>query len=182
MGRSFLPADENPATASILSYPQRAAGLDRSECVLLIAIRWWVATFRQGEDPMPRLHQGLEIAGAREAAQSVDALMGTVARTARRPIDIHGPRCPGLFADEQQLLHAASLTQAGESALAERSLCRALLSSQGAAYALGPLEGLSAAFTDARLFLRRRRLPADDLSGSGMTQAWMSAVPGETLH
>jgi hypothetical protein len=152
MGQLFQPA-EIQAT-----YPDRAAELDRSECVLLIALRWWVEAYRTSEDPVPRLTQGLDIAGAPDAALSIDALMRTVARTARRPIDIHCPRCPGVSGDEAQLLHAVSLIQAGESAQAERMLCRELLSSNGASFALGPLEGLGEVFASAHLILRRRRL------------------------
>ena len=166
MGQLFHLAETHP------TYPDRAAELDRSECVLLIALRWWVEAYRTSEDPIPRLTQGLDIAGAGDAALSIDALMRTVARTARRPIDIHCPRCPGVSSDEAQLLHAVSLIQAGESAQAERMLCRELLSSNGASFALGPLEGLGEVFAIARMNLRRRPAPENLASWS----------PAGTLH
>jgi hypothetical protein len=68
--------------------------------------------------------------------------MAIIARTTRHPVAIHCPRCPRLSRDEIHLLYVASLVQAGECALAERTLRVALLSASGAEFALGPLEGL----------------------------------------
>jgi hypothetical protein len=139
-------------------YPDLAADLDRAECILLIAIRWWVTSIRQQEDPIPRLCQALENAGAAGAAFPIDGLMTIVSRVVTRPVDIHCPRCPCLSRDEQHLLRAASLMQAGDRDLAEKVLRTSLLSAQGAEFALGPLEGLGTLFAQARLFLSRRRL------------------------
>lgn len=139
------------------AYPVRTDALDTAECLLLIAIRWWVADFRQGQDPLPRLCKAMGTAGARDAAVSVDGLMGVVARTGRQPIAIHCPHCPHLSEDEKHLLHAASLAQAGESGLAEQALRTALLSSSGVEFALGPLEGLGDLFAEAKLLFRRRQ-------------------------
>ncbi|MDR3531166.1 MAG: hypothetical protein P4L90_11515 [Rhodopila sp.] len=86
---------------------------------MLVAIRWWVADFRQHDDPLPRLCQAMGTAGARDAAFSVDQLMSVFIRSARRPMAIHGPRCRGLSGDEKHLLNAASLVQAGESKMAD---------------------------------------------------------------
>ena len=92
--------------------------------------------------------RGFEAAGTCDAAFTVDALMAIIARTGRQPIDIHCPRCPHVSGDERLLLHAASLTQAGHSHLAEKALCTALLSAQGAEFALSPLQGLGKLFAD----------------------------------
>jgi hypothetical protein len=54
--------------------------------------------------------------------------------------------------DERLLLHAASLTQAGHSHLAEKALCTALLSAQGAEFALSPSQGLGKLFADTGSF------------------------------
>jgi hypothetical protein len=86
------------------SYPDLSADLDTAECVLLIAVRWWVCSYRNGDDAIPRLRQGLESAGVPDAAFSIDGLMRVVATTVTRPIDIHGPRCPHLSLDEKHLL------------------------------------------------------------------------------
>ena len=145
-------------------FPDTAAALDPAECTLLTAIRWWVDAYRRDEDPMPRLCQGLETAGASDAAFSVNALMATIARPVQQPITIHCPRCPHLSDDERHLLHAASLAQAGDGRLAENALRAALLSAQGAEFALGPLWGLGGLFAEAGLFFRRRRPPAAGLS------------------
>jgi hypothetical protein len=144
----------------LAEYPDTSTALDPAECVLLSAIRWWVADCRQRDDPLPRLCQAMGTAGVHDAAFSVDKLMAVFVRSARRPMAIHCPRCPGLSEDEKHWLNAASLVQAGESEMAERVLRTALLSAQGAEFALGPLRGLSELFTEARLFLRRRRSPA----------------------
>jgi hypothetical protein len=168
-------------------YPSRTALLDAAELALLSAVRCWVAALRQGEDPVPGLCRHLHAAGARDAAFSVDALMAVVARTVRRPIAIRCPHCPRLSADERHLLHAASLVQAGAGALAERALRNALLSAQGAAFALGPLEGLGALFAGARLLFGRRHAPAEEPTQAaaietGATEAWAPADLPRTLH
>jgi hypothetical protein len=162
-------------TLSPAEYPDNSAALDPAECILLIAIRWWVDSYRRDEDPMPRLCQGLEAAGTCDAAFSVNALMAIIARTVRQPIAIHCPRCPHVSEDERHLLHAASLTQAGNGHLAEKALC-ALLSAQGAEFALGPLRGLGEFFAEAGFFFRRRRSPVTE-------QAPAKAVePPATIH
>jgi hypothetical protein len=129
---------------SLGGYPDNSAALDPAECILLIAIRWWVDSYRRDEDPLPRLCQGLEAAGTCDAAFTIDALMAIIARTGRQPIAIHCPRCPHVSDDERLLLHAASLTQAGHSHMAEKALCAALLSAQGAEFVnsrLAPCKG-----------------------------------------
>ena len=37
------------------AYPVTTDALDAAECVFLIAVRSWVADYRKGEDPLPRL-------------------------------------------------------------------------------------------------------------------------------
>jgi hypothetical protein len=112
------PAGSNPEMpvgqisqlpVSPAGYPNNSAALDPAECILLIAIRWWVDSYRRDEDPMPRLCQGLEAAGTCDAAFSVDALMAIIARTVRQPIAIHCPRCPNVSDDERLLLPADQL-------------------------------------------------------------------------
>ncbi len=161
------------------SYPDRAADLDHAECVLLIAIRSWVDCYKLGEDPIPRLCQGLEIAGAPDAAFSIDGLMTVVARSVVRPVEIHCLRCPQLSDDEKNLLRAASLAQADDGELAEKVLRTCLLSAQGAEFAIGPLEGLAELFAQARLFLCRRRLPAEHPAADDTRESWS---PPQSLH
>jgi hypothetical protein len=164
------------------SYPTHSADLDKAECVLLLAMRWWVASRREGEDPLPRLFRGLGTAGAHDAAFAIDSLMAVVARTARRQIAVHCPRCPGLSDDEAQLLHAASLAQAGDAPQAERALRHALLSAQGAEFAIGPLEGLGTLFTEASLRLRRRLPRQSDPSAIAWAESWQPSATPDTLH
>jgi hypothetical protein len=156
------------------AYSNVTADLDRAECVLLLAIRSWVESYKQGEDPLPRLCQGLQTAGAPDAAFSVDRLMALVARVVSRPIDIRCPRCRQLSVDEKHLLRAASLAQAGDSPLAEKVLRTTLLSAQGAEFAVGSLESLAELFDEARLFLSLRRLPPED-----SRESW---APGQSVH
>src|ERR1700712_385237 len=112
-------------------YPTLTASLHKAECVLLLAIRWWVSCCRTDEDPLPRLRVGLAFAGAADAALSIDGLMTIVERAVRRPVDVRAPRCPDLSHDETNLLQAAGLVQAGHSSLAERVLRTTLLSAPG---------------------------------------------------
>ncbi len=147
-----------PTTSDL--YPARSPDLEEPEAVLLLGLRWWVADVREHVNPLPRLRHGMGLAGASDAAVSIDALMSIIGGTARRPLEVHGPGCDCLSADEQQMLHAASLVQAGDSPRAEQVLRTALLSAQGADMALGPLQGIGRLFSAARLLLRRRRAPA----------------------
>jgi hypothetical protein len=157
------------------TYPDSTTGLEPAESVLLLAIRWWVADHREGEDPLPRLCEALRIAGPHDAAFAVDRLMSVVRRTARQPVAIHCPRCPHISGDEQYLLHVACLTQLGHGSLAERVLRTALLSAAGAEFALGPLGSVAELFTEARLLFRRRRAPAS-------LEAWTPDSPVVRLH
>jgi hypothetical protein len=173
----IIPFAPTPAT-----YPNSTTLLDAAERAFLIAVRWWASAFRHGEDPVPHLCQHLHALGARDAAFSVDALMAIIARTVRQPIAIHCPRCPQLSPDEAHLLHAASLTQAGESALAARALRTALLSASGAEFALGPLAGLGELFARASLLFSRRRSRIEELSPAGAIKTWSPSIPTPTLH
>jgi hypothetical protein len=160
-------------------YPDLTADLDKAECVLLVAIRSWVACYREGEDPIPHLCQGLETAGAHDAAFSIDRLMALVARVVTRPVDIRCARRPQVSLDEKHLLRAASLAQSGDSGLAEKALRTTLLSAQGAEFAVGSLEDLGELFRQARLMLSRRRLLLGDQDGGDDRQAWS---PPHPLH
>jgi hypothetical protein len=142
--------------------PGRVADLGFAESVLLGAIRCWVEAYRGGDDPVPRLRRGLKTTGTADAAFSIDALMTIVARTVRRPVEVHCPGCPNMSDDEKQLLYAASLAQAGASDIAEKVLRTTLLSAEGAAFAIGSLEGLGKLFTHAWLFLTRRTSTAQE--------------------
>jgi len=158
-------------------YPDRAADLDTADCVLILAIRWWVENYKAGADPIPRLREALETAGAHDAAFSIDGLMTIIARLARYQVDIRCPRCPNVSDDEKQLLHAASLAQAGSGPLAEKALRTALLSAEGAAFAACTLEGLGDLFAKARLFFTRRAPPVPD--DGDEREAWS---PPQVLH
>lgn len=158
------------------AYPSTVTALDSAERVFLLAVRWWVTDYRQGEDPVPRLCRSMRIAGVHDAAFSVDQLMSVIARSVRRPITIQCPRCPNISRDETHLLHTASLVQAGEIELAERALRTALLSASGAEFALGPLEGLGELFTRASLFFGRRQKPAEDASSSDTAQLQLTVT------
>ena len=163
-------------------YPDVAAAVDPVECVLVIAVRWWVESYRRDEDPMPRLCQGQKIAGSGDATFSTDSFMAIIARTVRQPIAIHCPRCPLLSDDEKLLLLAANLAPAADSRLAEQALRTALLSAQGAEFALVPLERLGALLAEARLVCRRRRPSAEVLAPSEATEPCGPPARPGTLH
>ncbi len=163
-------------------YPDAAAELDTAECVFLVAIRWWVTDFRHSNDPLPRLSQALENAGAHDAAFSIDQLMALIARSARRSIAIHHPRCPGLADDEKLLLQAASLAQADKPDRVEYVLRTTLVSAEGAEFARGPLEGLGALFAAARLRFRRRRSLLTHYSEPARVEPWQPHATLGTRH
>jgi hypothetical protein len=97
-------------------------------------------------------------------------------------IAVHCPRCPLLSDDEDLLPHAANLTQAGDSHLAEQALRPAPLSAQGAEFALVPRERLGALVAAARLVFRRRRPSAEVLAPSEATAPWVPPVRPGTIH
>jgi hypothetical protein len=146
---------------SVDPYPERRSGLEDPEAVLLIGLRWWAEDTRLQHDPLPRLRQGMAIAGLPDSALAIDAFMTIAGRTAYRALEVHGPGCDCLSPDEKHLLHAASLVQAGHNALAERALRTTLLTAQGADMALGPLMGIGQLFSSARLFFRRRAVSSN---------------------
>jgi hypothetical protein len=135
-----------------------------------------------GVEPLPRLCQALDIAGAHDAAFSVDRLMAVVARSVRQSIVIQCPRCPRMSDDEKSLLHAASLAQAGDAQCAEKALHTVLLSAQGAEFALGPLKGIGELFAAARLLFRRRSPPLTGDVISGIVEPWSPPESSGTVH
>jgi hypothetical protein len=170
-------------TRQLPSYPAEVGDLATAEAVFLIALRCWVADRRQGADPLPRLRGDMSRAGAHDAAaSSVDHMMRVIARSAWRQVEIGCPRCTNLTPDELCLLHAASLAQAGETGRAEACLHAAMLSRQGAEFAMGPIEGLGEIFSDAELVFPSRSLPALDGAAHAPVEAWMPPPPPPRLH
>lgn len=163
-------------------WPENASDLAPIERTVLLALRLWAAAFRRGEDPMPDLFAAMAERGApRDAALSVDALLAVAARTARRPLDLRCPSCPGLSDDEARLLRAGALAQRGDPDAAEGAL-RPLLSDAGASFALGPLEGLGALLAAAgrRLPLRRPPPVTAEADARALIEGW--APPAGPIH
>ncbi|MBL6454854.1 hypothetical protein JMJ55_05935 [Belnapia sp. T6] len=154
--------------SSYASYPQATADLWPSEDLALSAMRDWLEAVRQGEDPLVRLGRLMAGPGIPDAALSVDHLLRVIARTARWRVDIRCARCPYLSRDEQRLLCAAALAQAGQPMRARVTLQSGLLRRQGAEFALASLEGLGRLMRSAGLILPRR------FAGQGVAQpAWL---------
>ncbi len=151
--------------------PWHTRQLESAESVFLLSIRWWVADHRDDADPMPRLQSALITARAPDAAAPLDRLMTVIARTARRPIAIHMPRCALLSKDERYLLQALCHAKAGDGRSAERLLDATLVSTIGAQFALGPLEGLATLFAGAGLRFRR---PQPTEVQAVLSAAWAS--------
>lgn len=160
-------------------YPKAATDLPKAECILLVAIRVWVDGLRQNTDPLPSLRHGFSIAGAPDAAASVDMMMRILARAARHPLMIHRPSCPCLSQEEKQLLRAASLAQSDQEHLAETALRRTLLSAHGAEFALGPLLGIGRLFAAARLWFEGQNSSAE--RDGDQAAAWSCAAQA-TVH
>ncbi|MBK1658544.1 hypothetical protein CKO45_09905 [Paracraurococcus ruber] len=158
-------------------YPSTAAALEPAETLLLLATRGWVEDARRAADPWPRLGAMAAAAGLPPAAASLDMLLRVIARTARRPLAIGCPGCPGLGPDEQRLLHAARLAQGRETGLARQVLREGWLSDQGARFAIGPLQGLGDLFLAAGFVLRPRLLPDRMAPEDGAAAPWPAAHP-----
>jgi hypothetical protein len=160
-------------------YPTASTALDPAESVFLLALRWWVADIKQWVDPMPRLRQAMTMAGAADAAESIDQFMCVVARTAQRQIETHAPRCSCLSADELRLMHTARLAQGGERALAASRLAVDLLPAAAADFALGPLSGMGVLFRQAGLHFPHRAGP--ETPPDRTIDAW-TPTPPSSLH
>jgi hypothetical protein len=169
-----------PFPAHTTSCPNRTGEAGSIDSVLPVAMPWWVEAHRGGFDPIPRLRQAFGSIGASDVAFSIGALMTIIARAVRRPVAIHSQCCPNVSADEGHLFHAAGLVQAGSGHLAEKVLRTALLSAEGAAFAIGPPEGLGELFAEARLILTWRAFPAQDPDSIGGPES--CSPPPQTLH
>jgi hypothetical protein len=67
--------------------------------------------------------------------------------------------------------------------MAERALRTALLSAQGAEFALGPLQGLSELFAEAKLFFHWRRSSAADVTTpAGAVASRIPSEPRKTIR
>ena len=69
---------------SVDPYPERRSWLDDPEAVLLIGLRWWAEDTSRQHDPLPRLRQGMGIAGLPDSALPIDAFMTIAGRTTYR--------------------------------------------------------------------------------------------------
>jgi hypothetical protein len=136
--------------------PGRVADLGFAENVLLVAIRCWVEAYRGATIPSHAFAKGSRAPGLLMPRFSIDALVTIVARAVRRPVEVHCPGCPNVSDDEKRRLYAASLAQAGVSDFPDKVLRTTLLSAEGAAFAIGSLEGLGELFSHAWLFVTRR--------------------------
>jgi hypothetical protein len=155
------------------AYPGTIRSLGNAERTFVHAVRGWVAGHRQGGDPLPHLCKLMRSAGVSDAAFYVDRLIAVIARTARRTVAIRCQHCPYLSDDESCLLRAASLAQAGKSALAKAVLRNTLLSLRGAEFAVGPLEDLGQLFAEARLIFCPLPVPGVDSPSTDAVEAWL---------
>ncbi|MCO6417797.1 hypothetical protein JYK14_16740 [Siccirubricoccus sp. KC 17139] len=166
--------------------PPTTANLRPAESILLLALRWWVADLRQGGDPTGRLRHALAMAALpAPAADAVDGFMRSVARGARRQIEIHAPRCPCLAADEAQFLRAARLAQIGEAAATAGCLSEDMLAPEAAALAAGALAGLGQIFAVSGLRFSASppipTAPEPEAAEDSKTEGWR-LPPWTVLH
>ncbi|MCB4825382.1 hypothetical protein [Roseicella aerolata] len=171
-----------PLTLHLHEYPTATAALGAAESVFLDALRCWVAGMRQGSDPLVQLREHMTRAGVPDAANSVDYLMQVIARTARWQVDIRCAQCPYLSRDERRLLHAAALAQAGEVGRAEEVLRAGMLSTLGAEFAIGPLEGLGELLIGAGLVFPRRAPEVGRHPADAVFEAWAPTLPVTSVH
>jgi len=87
--------------------------LPRLETALLWAMRAWVLGLLRDTDVAPRIVAVFTRLGAPEAMASFDGLMRGLAHGARRVLDVNCVCHPRVSGDEQSLLDACALRQAG---------------------------------------------------------------------
>jgi len=94
---------EDPANAiASLAFPEQ---------FLVWAARLWVAKLKEPMAALPSLHAGFQMAGVPDSLLGLDAVLGAVAESALRPLDVRCLKCRSLGADEALLLRAVSLAQ-----------------------------------------------------------------------
>src|SRR5260370_2234496 len=87
------------------------ADLAFPEQFLVWATRLWVAKLKEPMAALPSLHAGFQMAGVPDSLLGLDAVLGAVADSALRPLDVRCLKCRTLGADEAFLLRAVSLAQ-----------------------------------------------------------------------
>jgi hypothetical protein len=129
-----------------------AASLDEAERLLVTSCRMWVACITDRSCPLCPLEQVFERFGILDAAAALHEVLCTSARAARRPFQVHSPRCTQISEDEIMLLRATAFTQRGQFATALREL-EDWLPAAAAHSALGPLHELAQLLRKAGLVL-----------------------------
>ncbi|HEY4250756.1 MAG TPA: hypothetical protein VGM87_06135 [Roseomonas sp.] len=110
-----MPADDCGHHTEPAPGERGAYDLGSGELFVVAALRAWVAPIRDPDGTHPDWQALFRMAGvAGEAAHAFDRLMGIVARSAIRLLDVRCCRCPGVGADEEAMLRIIGALQAGE--------------------------------------------------------------------
>jgi hypothetical protein len=168
--------------APLSDYPQTIDALDRSEHTFLLAVRCWVAAHQHDDDPVSRARFLLRQMNVEAATASLDRFMMLAARSTWRRVVIYCPCSRDLGRDERQLLYSACLAQNGASELAAQTLQKAMLTTEGAVLALGPLEEIGEHFAKARKPFLWRQAPPIEAAFPPSAESWLSSLSGTTVH
>jgi hypothetical protein len=144
-------------------YLNRAVDPASADKIPPVATRRLVRPCRGWENPLPHLGKAFSAACAPIAVCLVDVLTAVGARVVGRPIVAPWHCCPKLSPENKWFIQAANPSQAGSRHLAEKALTATLLSAEGAASAIDPLEGLGALFARIWLFLTWHVRPVHEL-------------------
>ena len=153
--------------------------LDAGERLFMWGFRIMAQHHRFGRPTIPEIRQVYWHFGVEDSVLSLDALVGTFARAAHAPIEIHSPGCPCVSQSERCLLRAAAAAQSGALAIVRRELGR-WLPGLAADWATEPLCDLGRLFQAAGLDLPLRESQPTTAPETMSTRTW--PVPPHTLH
>jgi hypothetical protein len=110
---------------------------------------------------LPSLHAGFQMAGVPDSLLGLDAILGAVAESALRPLDVRCLKCRNLGADEAFLLQAVSLAQRNRFIESARIIAEWLPPDE-TRIAHRHVRALAAEFREADLILPPRLSPATE--------------------
>lgn len=128
--------------------------LNRTEGLLLGAVRIWVAKYRKQQCGLMDIVWMFRRFGVARAAPSLHAVMMHLSIAAERSIDIRCCKCTKVSPDEARLMDLVAHLQNGEEAAAQ-SMLRFWLAPAAARLSMVPAWALAESFRDAGLIMPR---------------------------
>lgn len=154
--------------------------LTLGEAIIVRGTRRWVACLHQEQEPFPVLQAHFAHYGIIDSAVSLNAVLRNLAFAASRPIDIRGPACPWLSADETALLRAVAGLQRRNGTPAEETLS-SWMPATAVRLSNGALSGLADSLLAAGLVLPLRETAVISEAQEHHARSWrQSPSPAQT--